>query len=221
MIARQAGGHFARQNTGQRLARLAGSPYTSHSRPRFALPRQSTTFMDDKQAGLAAARQMLAQQLESLSRAGVLQIGKVAASVGNALRGVPPSFGANQARPAADDRAKDDRAKRPTSPHSTAQDVPMPRAKPAPALAGRSIIPHPYPQDIPEGPASRQRLLDELNSQVRACQLCSVLARQRTQTVFGVGSPAARVVFFGEAPGADEDRQGRPFSRGAAPPRAK
>jgi len=167
--------------------------------------------MDDKQAGLAAARQMLAQQLESLSRAGVLQIGKVPAPVGNALRGVPPSVGANQARPAADERAKDDRAKQTTSPPSTAQDVPMPRAKPAPALAGMSIITQPYPQDIPEGAPSRQQLLDELNSQVRACQLCSVLARQRTQTVFGVGNPASRVVFFGEAPGADEDRQGEPF----------
>lgn len=33
----------------------------------------------------------------------------------------------------------------------------------------------------------------------------------RTQTVFGVGSPAARLCFLGEAPGADEDRQGEPF----------
>src|SRR5262245_15061984 len=139
MIARPARGHFARRNTGWRLAHLAGSPYTPHSRPRFALPRQSTTLMDDKQVGLAAARQMLAQQLESLSRAGVLQIGKVPAPKPRPLIGANPPAAlappAQQARPAADERAK-----RPTSPPSTAQDVPMPRAKQAPALAGMSII---------------------------------------------------------------------------------
>ena len=37
------------------------------------------------------------------------------------------------------------------------------------------------------------------------------LAATRTQTVFGVGNPAARICFFGKAPGADEDRQGNPF----------
>jgi uracil-DNA glycosylase len=38
-----------------------------------------------------------------------------------------------------------------------------------------------------------------------------LLAETRTQTVFGVGNPMSKVVFFGEAPGADEDRQGEPF----------
>ncbi|MFO1019760.1 MAG: uracil-DNA glycosylase [Planctomycetales bacterium] len=37
------------------------------------------------------------------------------------------------------------------------------------------------------------------------------MARTRTQTVFGVGNPEARLVFIGEAPGADEDKQGEPF----------
>ena len=37
------------------------------------------------------------------------------------------------------------------------------------------------------------------------------LVRTRRQTVFGVGNPHARLVFLGEAPGADEDRQGEPF----------
>jgi DNA polymerase len=37
------------------------------------------------------------------------------------------------------------------------------------------------------------------------------LAESRTQTVFGVGNPEARLAFLGEAPGADEDRQGEPF----------
>jgi DNA polymerase len=41
----------------------------------------------------------------------------------------------------------------------------------------------------------------------RRCRLC----QGRTQVVFGVGDPKARVVFIGEAPGADEDRLGEPF----------
>jgi DNA polymerase len=37
------------------------------------------------------------------------------------------------------------------------------------------------------------------------------LADTRIQTVFGVGNPEARIMFVGEAPGADEDRLGEPF----------
>lgn len=47
--------------------------------------------------------------------------------------------------------------------------------------------------------------------EVAACTRCAELASSRTQTVFGVGNPSARLVFLGEAPGADEDRQGEPF----------
>ncbi len=47
--------------------------------------------------------------------------------------------------------------------------------------------------------------------EVADCTRCAELARTRTQTVFGVGNPDARLVFCGEAPGADEDRQGEPF----------
>ncbi len=57
----------------------------------------------------------------------------------------------------------------------------------------------------------KRKRLQALAQQVAACQLCGELAAQRTQTVFGVGNPDARLVFFGEAPGADEDRLGEPF----------
>jgi DNA polymerase len=50
-----------------------------------------------------------------------------------------------------------------------------------------------------------------LQTEVAACTRCSELAGTRTQTVFGVGNPSARLVFVGEAPGADEDAQGEPF----------
>ncbi len=53
--------------------------------------------------------------------------------------------------------------------------------------------------------------LDRVRREVTHCTLCHELARTRTQTVFGTGNPKARLCFFGEAPGADEDRQGEPF----------
>lgn len=52
------------------------------------------------------------------------------------------------------------------------------------------------------------RVLDE--TQVKGCRKC-VLCETRTQTVFGQGSPAARLVFVGEAPGFEEDKQGLAF----------
>ena len=59
--------------------------------------------------------------------------------------------------------------------------------------------------------AQRQSRLSKLCEQVSACELCPELVQNRTQTVFGVGNPEARLCFFGEAPGADEDKQGEPF----------
>jgi uracil-DNA glycosylase family 4 len=60
-------------------------------------------------------------------------------------------------------------------------------------------------------PADRGRSLALLRQQVTDCTLCPELATQRTQTVFGSGPPDARLCFFGEAPGADEDASGEPF----------
>lgn len=52
--------------------------------------------------------------------------------------------------------------------------------------------------------------LDELRVQVESCRRCP-LCDGRTQTVFGVGNPHARVMFIGEAPGKNENLQGEPF----------
>jgi DNA polymerase len=58
---------------------------------------------------------------------------------------------------------------------------------------------------------SRSAQLAALNETVRACRKCEHLAAFRTQTVFGIGNPNAELMFVGEAPGADEDKQGEPF----------
>ncbi|QBQ53233.1 uracil-DNA glycosylase [Nitrosococcus wardiae] len=51
---------------------------------------------------------------------------------------------------------------------------------------------------------------EELAARVAGCTACS-LHCSRTQTVFGVGDREAKWLIVGEAPGADEDRQGEPF----------
>jgi len=52
--------------------------------------------------------------------------------------------------------------------------------------------------------------LPEVREELGECTRCK-LHGHRTQIVFGVGNPAAHLVFVGEAPGADEDAQGEPF----------
>ena len=51
---------------------------------------------------------------------------------------------------------------------------------------------------------------EELRENCLQCQACG-LRRTCTQVVFGVGDPNAEVLFIGEAPGANEDKQGEPF----------
>jgi uracil-DNA glycosylase family protein len=52
--------------------------------------------------------------------------------------------------------------------------------------------------------------LDELRAEAAGCRACP-LWQTGTQTVFGEGSARAKVVFVGEQPGDQEDKQGRPF----------
>jgi uracil-DNA glycosylase family 4 len=52
--------------------------------------------------------------------------------------------------------------------------------------------------------------LEELRAEIGDCQRCK-LAPTRKNIVFGQGNPNARLMFVGEAPGADEDVQGEPF----------
>lgn len=52
--------------------------------------------------------------------------------------------------------------------------------------------------------------LETIAAEVRQCRKCE-LGSQRTNAVPGEGNPKARIMFVGEAPGADEDAQGRPF----------
>lgn len=56
----------------------------------------------------------------------------------------------------------------------------------------------------------RLKLIDELKSEYKNCNLCS-LSTLRNSVVFGEGNLEARIVMIGEAPGVDEDLEGKPF----------
>jgi len=69
-------------------------------------------------------------------------------------------------------------------------------------------------EEVAAKPLTAEEKLSRLmviRREVEACTRCSALCRTRTQTVFGVGNVSSRICFVGEAPGADEDRQGEPF----------
>jgi uracil-DNA glycosylase family 4 len=60
-------------------------------------------------------------------------------------------------------------------------------------------------------PAASWSSWDELERDALACTKCPLASAGRTQVVFGVGSREADLVFVGEGPGAEEDKQGIPF----------
>jgi uracil-DNA glycosylase family 4 len=89
---------------------------------------------------------------------------------------------------------------------------PPPVSAPPPALAtAASLFDEPRLDGTPVPAGERAVVLASLAAEVAACTKCPLLASSRTRTVFGEGSPTARLMFVGEAPGADEDRTGRPF----------
>lgn len=143
----------------------------------------------------------LLQKLESLQAAGVTQlprklgVARPQASVETSVareaplgppHGVTP--GANASGSPAIGQTSRERQRPEESPANLA-----PRTAPQPSVAGSAAT------------------LDILGQQVAGCTACGELASTRTQTVFGVGNPKARLCFLGEAPGADEDRLGEPF----------
>ena len=79
-----------------------------------------------------------------------------------------------------------------------------------PILDDDPTLPPVCREDLP--PQRAQAELDKLDREfVQPCTRCELHRLGRSQTVFGVGNPRPRLVFVGEGPGAEEDRQGIPF----------
>ena len=71
---------------------------------------------------------------------------------------------------------------------------------------------HPDKEEICQGPGADGNVakLASLAQEAERCERCE-LHRTRDKVVFGSGTPAVRWLFVGEAPGAEEDKQGLPF----------
>lgn len=78
------------------------------------------------------------------------------------------------------------------------------------APVSRTVETEPRHHTVDTGATGTATTLDEVRQQLGDCRRCG-LAEGRTSLVFGSGDPSASLVFVGEAPGADEDRQGQPF----------
>jgi len=72
---------------------------------------------------------------------------------------------------------------------------------------GKKTPPHPQSESLT---GNKRADLEKVYQEMKTCQLCE-LSKTRRNLVFGDGNPSARIVFVGEAPGADEDEQGLPF----------
>jgi DNA polymerase len=75
---------------------------------------------------------------------------------------------------------------------------------PAPAEVSPAEPTEPMPRKLPVV------TLESVREEIGDCTRCK-LHKGRTNLVFGVGSPTARLMFVGEAPGEDEDKKGEPF----------
>jgi len=96
---------------------------------------------------------------------------------------------------------------RPTSPPPAA---PRPIARPVAPVAAPAPLPKSAAVASARELAGAAKSLDELVEALAAFDGCA-LKKTATNLVFGDGNPNARVMFVGEAPGADEDRAGKPF----------
>ena len=83
--------------------------------------------------------------------------------------------------------------------------APAKASAPPPDAPAAAIVSEPATSDV----ASMD--WEALQATVAQCNRCAELIANRRQTVFGVGDRGADWLVIGEAPGADEDRQGEPF----------
>jgi uracil-DNA glycosylase len=90
------------------------------------------------------------------------------------------------------------------TPQETIGPNPIARTEPAAAMPASAN------EVIARDSAAAAQNLDELRDRLARFDGCGLKATA-TQLVFGDGNPVAKIMFIGEAPGADEDRQGVPF----------
>jgi DNA polymerase len=169
------------------------------------------------------------QELESLARAGLDRVPAPSRATDQrdlpawdppSMSEIEASAGEEKAAPAepSERESRTTEAREPIAPVAS-QPASSPITRPAPPLmtvAAPSSLLGPLLTESgfetsPVPACERQAKLDSLAGLVAGCRKCAYLAETRTQIVFGTGSAETRLMFVGEAPGADEDRLGKPF----------
>ncbi len=154
------------------------------------MPNEWDEALDERRTLIRQVR----QRLESLGRAGLTSI----PASGRTTEPAPPQPAPPQ---------------QPVLPVATKPSAILPPRAPAASLPpiATSLFEESGFETPPVPAADRPAILAGCALEVASCRRCPHLAATRTQTVFGTGTPTARLMFIGEAPGADEDRIGQPF----------
>lgn len=110
--------------------------------------------------------------------------------------------------PAGEPAAPVPSAQAPSRKTAAVRQVPVVASAPLVSLPA-DPVPAPSPSLL--SPEAKVTAFADLRRRVLACVKCAHLASSRQSVVFGVGDINAKLMFIGEAPGADEDEQGEPF----------
>ncbi len=165
-----------------------------------------THIPNPREEGVRAAEKWLEQWsvdsgVEVAKSLGVFP-GESAASLNKTAPATSPAL-----PPAAPSPASISPAPAPSTPAPSIPAAPMRSSSPLPSLVDGQTHWSERPIEL----AARNERFRLLQAEVAACRKCTEIVCRRQKTVFGVGPSNARIVMFGEAPGADEDRVGEPF----------
>lgn len=169
---------------------------------------------------LAAVQRAVVQRLEDFQRAGLSHWKRIVPAPAEAAPVAPAPKSGSAASHQVESGAAKSGAGLFREPPATPAVPLMPQVNPMPSPKRQvpavvpvvpALIPGAAFQPLNLPREERVSRLNILSERVKACVRCQELANTRTQTVFGVGNPEAKILFIGEAPGADEDQQGEPF----------
>ena len=167
------------------------------------------TLLDRQKALRAASFQVKGQGMADAS-----QISAALATLGEMLRR-ERAAGADHIRIAEESvrrlRELPDKLRAPASPVSPVREEAPPRSAPAMEIFDdETLVARGIEALTPEG-ATKAEKIAHLAEMAETCEVCRGLGTLRDVMVFSVGNPDAGVMFVGEAPGFEEERQREPF----------
>jgi len=174
--------------------------------------------LDALRAGLGQVVRHLRLRLEAEGRAGLSTVARPARRSAESSPPPPPNrnrkaAGRQERTAEAVETLKEQFAEASADADAAADEdarpLPRPARSPAVGVTGPGLFDGLRP-DLEDG-SSPEEALQRIADEVAACERCPDLVANRTLTVPGQGSPRADLMFIGEGPGAEEDKQGLAF----------